>query len=211
MKVLRVLSVAAVMATVSGCSSMFSIGQSDFSCTGFGDEEGCQSARDIYEATAKTSYDSDGSTGDGSEKGGGKVQGDRQWNVKVDDYVAPPVPNKPVPIREPAKVMRIWMAPWEDESGDLHVSSYVYTEIEKRKWAYGNRTDTRSNNTKSLQRMSSPPRLGGSGTRGNSGESEGEGTSSGLSQFDSQDPDGNSGFGGQTPTERDLDGFRGNQ
>ncbi|WP_051303370.1 TraV family lipoprotein [Psychromonas aquimarina] len=38
-------------------------------------------------------------------------------------------------IREPTKVMRIWVAPWTDRSDDLHLSSLIFTDIEKRKWA----------------------------------------------------------------------------
>lgn len=44
----------------------------------------------------------------------------------------------PMPIRTPAIVMRIWMAPWKDANDDLHWPSYIYTEIEPRKWAYEN-------------------------------------------------------------------------
>ena len=44
----------------------------------------------------------------------------------------------PLPIRTPAIVMRIWMAPWKDANDDLHWPSYIYTEIEPRKWAYEN-------------------------------------------------------------------------
>jgi conjugal transfer pilus assembly protein TraV len=55
-----------------------------------------------------------------------------------DNYVAPALPNKPVPIRTPAVVMRIWIAPWEDAKGDLNYSGFVYTEIEPRRWVVGN-------------------------------------------------------------------------
>ena len=53
------------------------------------------------------------------------------------------MPNKPKPIRTPAKVMRMLIAPYEDKTGDLIVSSYMYSEIESRKWLYENMT-TRS-------------------------------------------------------------------
>ena len=39
-----------------------------------------------------------------------------------------------VPRRAPARVMRIWIAPWEDSRGDLHAPGYIYTEIEPRRW-----------------------------------------------------------------------------
>ncbi len=39
--------------------------------------------------------------------------------------------------RQPAKVMRIYVNPWEDESGDLHMGGYVLTEVEPRRWSVG--------------------------------------------------------------------------
>ena len=46
-----------------------------------------------------------------------------------------------VPLRSPARVMRIWIAPWEDSRGDLHAPGYLYTEIEPRRWALDERDD----------------------------------------------------------------------
>ena len=191
MKGLKIALVGAAVAMLSGCSTFFAVGQEDFSCSGFEDGENCQSARDVYEATGDANYDVDGKGESDGAAATGEAGGKKQWNVEVDNYVAPSVPNKPVPIREPAKVMRVWMAPWEDNNGDLHVSSYIYTEIEERKWVYGNQTDTRSNRTKSLQKMSSQPRLGGSGNRGGSAPSP-------------RAPNGDSGFKTDVPTQRDL-------
>ena len=48
-----------------------------------------------------------------------------------------PRPEGPVPLRAPAQVMRVWIAPWEDSRGDLHAPGYVYTEIEPRRWSLG--------------------------------------------------------------------------
>ncbi len=39
--------------------------------------------------------------------------------------------------RVPAKVMRIWVAPWTDVEGDLHMPGYVYSEITTRRWSIG--------------------------------------------------------------------------
>jgi conjugal transfer pilus assembly protein TraV len=48
-----------------------------------------------------------------------------------------PATDVPVPVRMPAQVMRIWFAPWEDASGDLTVSTIVFTEIVSRRWVIG--------------------------------------------------------------------------
>ena len=54
----------------------------------------------------------------------------------IDNFVTPRLPDKPVPIRTPAVVMRIWIAPWVDDNDDLIAPGYVYTEIEPRRWIY---------------------------------------------------------------------------
>lgn len=53
------------------------------------------------------------------------------------EYIAPNLGRYPIPIRTPAKVMRIWIAPFEDQTGDLVMPGFVYTEIEPRRWVIG--------------------------------------------------------------------------
>jgi hypothetical protein len=55
----------------------------------------------------------------------------------VSGGAALPRPEDPAALRVPARVMRIWIAPWEDSRGDLHAPGYLYTEIEPRRWALG--------------------------------------------------------------------------
>ena len=55
----------------------------------------------------------------------------------TDNYVAPALPKKPIPIRTPSVVMRILVLPWQDSAGALNVSGYIYTEIEPRRWVIG--------------------------------------------------------------------------
>lgn len=38
------------------------------------------------------------------------------------------------PIHVPARVLRVWIAPWEDEDGDLHDQSYVYMLADYGRW-----------------------------------------------------------------------------
>ncbi|MGE0147984.1 MAG: type IV conjugative transfer system lipoprotein TraV [Geminicoccaceae bacterium] len=45
-----------------------------------------------------------------------------------------------VPLRTPSRVLRVWIAPWEDTSGRLHVPGYTYAEIEPRRWSIGEGT-----------------------------------------------------------------------
>lgn len=54
----------------------------------------------------------------------------------INNYVTPNIPNRPVPVRTPAQIMRIWVGPYVDANGDLVAPGIVYTEIEPRKWIY---------------------------------------------------------------------------
>jgi len=44
-----------------------------------------------------------------------------------------------IPVRVPPKVIRIWIAPWEDADGDLHQPGYIFSEINDKRgrWAFG--------------------------------------------------------------------------
>lgn len=43
----------------------------------------------------------------------------------------------PAPLLEPARVMRVWIAPWIDNKQHLHWPSYVYAEVQPRRWTMG--------------------------------------------------------------------------
>ena len=64
-------------------------------------------------------------------------------------------PPKTVPLRTQARVMRIWVAPWTDNAGDLHMGGHLFTEIEPRKWSVGNTAPTALSTIQPFQRLSS--------------------------------------------------------
>jgi hypothetical protein len=83
-------------------------------------------------------------TGTGGSKaaGGSASKADKQATAiqgtrVVSPGAVPSYPEDPLARRLPAKVMRIWIAPWEDSRGDLHAPGYLYTEIEPRRWTIG--------------------------------------------------------------------------
>ncbi|GAA4649323.1 hypothetical protein GCM10023116_15970 [Kistimonas scapharcae] len=45
-----------------------------------------------------------------------------------------PLPSHITPIRNPARIIRIWIAPWENKTGDLNAPGLVYSEVEGRTW-----------------------------------------------------------------------------
>ena len=59
-----------------------------------------------------------------------------------------------VPLRTPSQVLRVWIAPWEDTSGRLHVPGYTYAEIEPRRWSIGEAAATGG---RQLKPLTQPP------------------------------------------------------
>ena len=45
------------------------------------------------------------------------------------------------PVRVQPRVVRLWVAPWEDSDGDLHMGGFIYAEVAgKRRWVLGEKT-----------------------------------------------------------------------
>lgn len=126
------MAVLTVSLLLQGCS-VFSLGQSNFSCPGGVDGVHCKSTREIYQATQSTDTVKPDNPGIGSDKTPKQVVSLQSNPVPV------PTIEQPIPIRTQAKVMRIWVAPWEDNDSDLHADGFIYTEIEERKWNLGGR------------------------------------------------------------------------
>lgn len=61
----------------------------------------------------------------------------------------PPAPAAPFeslaasasPGRIPEKLLRLWIAPWTDEDGDLHDASYVFVRVAEARWATAKRRE----------------------------------------------------------------------
>lgn len=154
MKKMRMAGLLAVVlggSTLGGCASL-GVGESEFSCSGVPDGVGCMSAREVYERTEHPGpvrmSDVESHTADPrgapawmeSGQSSGRPGAERAapaGNPSGSAHPQLPQSTDPVPIRSPSKVMRIWVAPWEGETGDLMVSGLVYTEIEPRRWNIG--------------------------------------------------------------------------
>ncbi len=131
---LKSIFLASFAALLNGCSYL-GIGQGDFSCPGGVDGVRCMSARQVYQATESSDYVKTKSESNKAENGKTAIVTGQFKNGT--SQVAVPSIEQPIPIRTQAKVMRIWMAPWEDDDGDLHADGYLYTEIESRRWNLG--------------------------------------------------------------------------
>lgn len=76
-------------------------------------------------------------------RGQEKAAGDRGKTESVKEHVLPtpgprhPAPDSAVPLRSAPKVLRVWIAPWIDEEGDLHQEGHLYMVIHSGAWAIG--------------------------------------------------------------------------
>lgn len=138
-------------------SMVFSGCATEYGCKGMPEDPKCLSTTEAYQLSDKalpepvkvnaveTAVQSDASIPSNSLLPAPLMQ---QPVPKIDD---------PTPIRAPAQVMRIWIAPWEDAEGDLMVSNYVYTEIEPRRWMIGKSAPTITPTLIPLQVEQRPP------------------------------------------------------
>lgn len=107
-----------------------------FGCKGFPNSPICKSAVQAYKATdvANPKYPMDAEGSDTSPLAAAPSVPETQG---VTSTLSPKVQD-PSAVRTPPKVLRIWIAPWEDSDGDLQAPSYVFTELEPRRWIIGN-------------------------------------------------------------------------
>ena len=155
---MRAIYLIVVVPLTAACS-LLPVGEDDFSCPR--DQYGvhCLSAREVYQATnttdrlggdgrntatqkpepAATSAGRWPGDGDPSPVTAGRTPAVAATVTAPAQTLPAPVPRtgEPLPLRTPAQVMRIWIAPWEDAAGNLHAPGAVFTEIEPRRWQIG--------------------------------------------------------------------------
>lgn len=139
----RSLLLALAVGLATGCASM---GGGEFSCPA-PDGVTCMSSTEIYEAT-NSRPNLEAGMGKGAV-GGVATEGaslslapSARSSVTAEDGALslasePVARNNDIPLRAEARVMRIWVAPWTDESGDLVMPGHIFTEIEGRRWTIG--------------------------------------------------------------------------
>src|SRR5439155_6276288 len=145
---------AAVMAcaVVSGCASMAGVGgTSEYSCKA---PEGvkCDSVSGTYYNSVENNLPSqrqgarptpqDEATPTRMEALAGKRGGasaayvvPARASLATGSGVAlPPAAYTSMPLRSPARVLRLWVKPWEDADGDLMDQLYVYVPVDTGRW-----------------------------------------------------------------------------
>lgn len=145
---MRIVFGIVMLSVLSGCASF---GNPDYGCKGLPEGTKCMATRDIYEATGGGQSIKATKSGkqqkhprdpeEDQNKNNDQLEVSTQQAITdpvIDSFVTPNLPDRPVPVRTPAKVMRIWVASWEDvSSGALISPGYIYTEIEPRRWVIG--------------------------------------------------------------------------
>lgn len=148
-------SIVAVV-SLSACGT---IGEKEFACPGRPAGVRCMSASDVYRATQHSNVveptsaralgdepqRSDAREAPHVSRASASMPGDRSKESRKPG--AEPLPahppvlgvDRPLPIRTPAQVMRVWIAPWEDVRGVLHGGEHAFIEIVERRWSVGER------------------------------------------------------------------------
>lgn len=137
----RILFLVAVL-LLTGCASM---GANKFSC-GSPDGARCQSLRQVYDATDSDDYNLSAAKVDRSSHSNDDDDGGADLEkllARTQDLPASQLPaavptiDTDMPLRSRSKVLRVWIAPYEDGRGDLHSPGHVFMEIEPRRWTVG--------------------------------------------------------------------------
>lgn len=129
-RTLTKLVLCGLLLALSGCGA-------NYNCKGLPEGVACKSAREVYNATDYAEFL--GTNADGTVFKGITPQNSAHFGT-VASAVQGYNPTGPIPIRTPEKLMQIWIGPWEDSQGSLHMPTVIYTEIENRKWVIGERT-----------------------------------------------------------------------
>lgn len=153
MKTIKPRHVALTLAYIActalvGCSAMNTASNDRFACDVNRD---CPTPFEVYNQTQTTPTQVRNGRTPESWKSGGRDTAQShplgtagQEDLRLDLAVATPSAQMMVasdpparPMREPSQVMRIWVAPWIDQSDTLNWSGYIYTEVTTRRWAFG--------------------------------------------------------------------------
>ncbi|TVS15795.1 MAG: type IV conjugative transfer system protein TraV [Gammaproteobacteria bacterium] len=140
----RLIAAGLAMAVLAGCAA---IGKPDFSCSGPNAGLGCLPSSEVYEITndpdlyaAVMEALNEASSQRGNVDHRKIIDDVRATFVRTGDTVVKPMADpvrQPLPVLQPARVVRIWISPWVDSKGDLRMPGYVFTEITPRRWSFG--------------------------------------------------------------------------
>lgn len=136
---------------LTGCGMLNTAGSNEFACPGMPGGVLCKTPAAVYKTTnaeiLETEFDTPvGSAGkvnpvESSQSiapsfSGSVVNGIKTEQTRPAAKLITVDPG-PKPVREPAQVVRIWIAPWIDKQDNLHLAQIQYSEIKPRTWTLG--------------------------------------------------------------------------
>jgi len=124
---MRKLAIAVMLSTIlTGCASTLSglDGETKFACRA---PEGvsCASLSGVYANAVANNLPALRKEGNGATSA--------ETPAKPGEIIGR-APSSGDPIRTRPKVLRLWIAPWEDSEGDLHDQSYIYVVADLGRW-----------------------------------------------------------------------------
>ena len=145
------VAVVIACAVVSGCASMAGVGgTSEYSCKA---PEGvkCDSVSGTYYNSVENNLPSQRQGGRATPQEAAPTRMEAlagKRSVASALYVTPasatsatgsgvalpPAAYTSMPLRSPARVLRLWVKPWEDADGDLMDQLYVYVPVDNGRW-----------------------------------------------------------------------------
>ncbi len=117
------LAILAVL--VSGCSST-----PDYACKA-PDGTTCKSITEVYQETDGELRRKPIYSGDGSQE---NTITSYKPSLASERTVSLPKIKPGDPVRVEPRILRIWLAPWEDEDGVFYDQSYIYAIIDRGRW-----------------------------------------------------------------------------
>lgn len=129
---MKLLAALALIFALAGCASMSGVGGSDtFACKA-PDGVLCTSVSGVYANSMARNLPAQRA----AAKSHPKVDGDNvQFVVSpVGQGAIRPTLTAGQPLRSPPRVLRVWVAPWEDSDGDLRDQSYFYVTVDSGRW-----------------------------------------------------------------------------
>lgn len=153
MKPVRVALALALLTLATGCASTLSGvgGNETYACKA---PEGvvCTSIAGVYANSVQNNLPSQ-----------------RVEKRAADPLPQPPVAQRTAPIagsavdgssiRSAARILRLWIAPWEDADGDLQDQSYVYVVVDSGRWLIEHRRSAIRNEFKPITAPTAAPPL----------------------------------------------------
>jgi len=125
---IRASALAILFATLAGCMSLSGFDASNsFSCKA-PDGVLCESMSGIYANAQQNNLPGQ------SVKHSNDFSASAEAVQGKENLVLTMPLSSGTPIRSAPRVLRIWLAPWEDSDGDLHDQSYLYLTVDAGHW-----------------------------------------------------------------------------